>query len=176
MKYDENKTYYISLSAMFTAFTVLFIYLAGIMPSGRISMYFLSSLFISGIVLERKYKYAWISFIAASIIGALIVPDVLRIIPFVLFFGHYGIGKMYIEQMKDKMVAFIVKLVYFNVAVALTYLLAGSVIIADVSAYNLPWPLLIIIAEILFVVYDYLYSMAQQFYYTKIRKFMKPRK
>ena len=155
---------------MFTAFSVLFLFLAGVMPAGRISMYFLSSIFVSGLTIEREYLWALLCFIASSLIGLLILPDLLRLVPYVLFFGHYGIGKAYIERIKNKPFAFALKLLYFNVALLLIYLLANSVLTEDLSYIKLPVWAIALIAQIAFAVYDFVYSKVQQVYYEKLRR------
>lgn len=48
------KTHRISLAAMFAAMTLIVLYLAAILPSGRLSLYFLSSIFIAGLLVEDE--------------------------------------------------------------------------------------------------------------------------
>ena len=43
----------VSLTAMFAAMSLLFLYMAAVLPTMRFSMYFLSSIFIMGLILEE---------------------------------------------------------------------------------------------------------------------------
>ena len=168
-RYNSHR---ISLAAMFTAFSLLFLFLSSILPTGRIAMYFLSSIFVMGILLEGQYAMAFISFLAVSLLGFFILPDKLRVVPYICFFGHYGIGKTFIEnRVKDKIIAYILKLLYFNASMVLIYFFATSVLIADLNM-KLPIWLLIVLAEVVFVVYDFLYSLVTTFYYRRVRKFL----
>ena len=161
----------ISLAAMLAAFTLLFLYIASIIPSGKFAMYFLSSVFISALLVEYETGLAFLMFVAVSLLSLLILPDRTRVLYYILFFGHYGIGKHYIEKIKDKVVAFVVKLLYFNAAMGLMYILATKLFLAD-SVSTLPIWALLVIAQVVFVIYDYLYSLVTEFYYQRLRKWL----
>jgi hypothetical protein len=161
----------ISLAAMLGAFTLLFLYIASVIPTGRFAVYFLSSVFVAALMVEYDTGLAFLMFVAVSLLSFLILPDRTRVFYYILFFGHYGIGKHFIEKIKDKVVAFVLKLLYFNAAMGLMYLLATKLLVAD-TVSPLPVWVLLIIAQIVFVVYDYLYSMVTQFYVQHIRKWL----
>lgn len=167
----QTKSHRISLASMFTAFSLLFLFLSSILPVGRVTMYFLSSIFISGILLEDDFPLAFMSFLATSLLALLILPDILRVVPFVLFFGHYGIGKKYIERIKDKVIAFILKLLYFNLCMGLIYFAASKIWSQDLNL-GFPLWLTILIMEIIFVLYDIAYSKIQEFYWLRIRRWL----
>ena len=163
----------ISLTAMFAAMSLLFLYLASILPTLRITAYFLSSVFIMGLVLEEEIGLAFLMFAAVSLLSLLLMPNILRVVPYVLFFGHYGIGKYYIQKnVKDKIVGYILKLLYYNAALALIYLLATEIVTQDVLSLGLPLWALAIIAEAAFVLYDYVFTQVTKYYYNNIRRFL----
>lgn len=168
----KHTAHRVSLTAMFAAMSLVFLYLASVLPAGRVVSYFLSSVFVMGLVLEEEIGLAWLMFAVVSALSLLLMPDILRVVPYVLFFGHYGIGKYYIQtRVRDKVMAYILKLLYYNAALVLTYLLAKSVIEQDVL--NLaPFWVVIIIAEIAFVVYDYAYTKATTYYFNNIRRLL----
>ena len=167
----QIRSHRISLAGMFTAFSLLFLFLSSILPVGRVTMYFLSSIFISGILLEDDFPLAFMSFLATSLLSLLILPDIIRVVPFVLFFGHYGIGKKFIERIRDKVISFILKLLYFNVCMALIYFAASTVWSQDLNLGFSLW-LTILIMEIVFVLYDIAYSKIQEFYWARIRRWL----
>ena len=161
----------VSLTAMFASMSLLFLYLASVLPSGRIAMYFLSSVFVMGLVLEEEIGLAFLMFAAVSLLSLLLMPNQLRVIPYVLFFGHYGIGKYYIEtRVRDKIVRYIVKLLYYNVALVLMYLIASKVLFEDIAFDVIPFWLVIILAEIAFAVYDFAFTKVTGYYYNNIRR------
>ena len=163
----------VSLTAMFAAMSLLFLYLASVLPTMRVAMFFLSSIFVMGLVLEEEIGLAFLMFGAVSLLSLLLMPNILRVVPYVLFFGHYGIGKYFIEtNIKDKVIRYVAKLLYFNVAVALIYFLARKVFVQDLVDTGIAVWLLIILAEIAFVVYDFLFTKVTSYYFNNIRRFL----
>jgi hypothetical protein len=163
----------ISLTAMFASMSLLFLYLASILPTMRIAMYFLSSVFVMGLVLEEEIGLAFLMFGVVSLLSLLLMPNILRVVPYVLFFGHYGIGKYFIEtSIKDKVVRYVIKLLYYNVGLALIYFLARQVFAQDLLELGIAVWLLVILAEIAFVVYDYVYTKIASYYFNNIRRFL----
>jgi len=164
-----KKTYSVSLSAMFTALSLIFLYLAVIVPAGNLIFYFVSSLFVSGMVVEHKPFYALLVYIASSLLGLLIVPNLLMVLPYVMLFGHYGIGKYIFEKYLSKTLSYIMKLLYYNVGIVLIYLFAYSVFFEGLLA-QIPLLALIAIAQVVFVVFDFVYSKVLLWYYLNVRR------
>lgn len=164
-----KKSYRVSLTAMFAALTLIMLYLAAILPTGRLAFYFLSSIFISAVLVERQPVMALMLYLVVSGLGLLIVPNLTMVLPYVLLFGHYGIGKYYIEKIKDKVTCFILKLLYFDLFLGLTYWLVGNLLLGSVLEQLQPW-VLIVLSQVAFVIYDILYSKVTLYYYNNIRK------
>ncbi len=162
----------VSLTAMFAAMSLLFLYLAAVLPTARFAMYFLSSVFIMGLVLEEELGLAFLMYVAVSLLGLLLMmPSLVFVLPYVLFFGHYGLGKYYLEtRVKDKVIRYIIKLLYYNVALVLIYLVARATVI-DILAVLPIWAV-ILIAEAAFVVYDYLFTKVTGYYFNNIRRLL----
>lgn len=154
---------------MFTAFALIFLYLAAIIPALRLGLYFISGIFTAGLTVEKRPGWAMIMFAATSGLGLLIVPNFLLMIPYICLFGHYAIGKYIFERTRNKAISFIMKLLYFNAGLALIYFFAwdffGQGVLAD-----FPFFLLIILAQAAFIVYDFIFSKVIAFYVTSVRK------
>jgi len=167
----KHTAHRVSLTAMFAAMSLLFLYLASILPTMRISMYFLSSVFVMGLVLEEEIGLAFLMFAAVSLLSLLLMPNILRVVPYVLFFGQYGIFKYFIQKkIKDKIIGYILKLLYYNAALALMYLLAKEIIFEDVLNSSIAFWIIIIIAEAAFVAYDFAFTKVTSFYFNNIRR------
>ncbi len=163
----------VSLTAMFASMSLLFLYLASVLPTGRIAMYFLSSIFIMGLVIEEEIGLAVLMYIGVSLMSLLLMPNIIRVLPYVIFFGHYGIGKYYIQtRIKDKVAAYIVKLLYYNVALGLVYLLAQQIIYEDVLSTGVAFWLFVVLAEVAFVIYDFLYDKVTSYYFNNLRRLL----
>ena len=162
----------LSLASMFSAFSLLFLYLASILPGVQIVLYFLSSIFVMGIMLEERYGLALLSVLAVSLLGFWLLPDKVLLLPYVFFFGHYGIGKYLIEKKRKRASAMLLKYVYFNIALAALYFTARSLLLSQIP-FELPLIAFIILMQVIFLVYDFLFSKVTLFYNDRIRKRLK---
>jgi hypothetical protein len=170
MKHREIKgAYGIAFAAMMAALSVIFLFLSAVLPTGKLVMYFLSSIFIAPLAYGQAPKYAMGCFLSAALIGFLLLPSKLGIVPYVLFFGHYGLGKYYIEKIKRKRLGFLLKFLYFNVCIALCYLLAKEVLLADISV-EIPLWTIALAAQAIFLIFDFAYSLVLDIYYKRILK------
>ena len=111
-------------------------------------------------------------YITVSLLGLLLMmPRFAFVLPYVLFFGHYGIGKYYLEmRVKDKVIRYILKLLYYNVALVLIYLVARATLIDILDV--LPIWAVILIAEAAFVLYDFVFTKVTGYYFNNIRRLL----
>ncbi len=168
MKADRLKTKKIALNGILGALAVICLVLAVVLPTNKISLYALSSFFVTISIIESGVKAAWIFYVATSLLGLILLPNKLGILPYALFFGLYGIVKYYIEKLDKIMIEFAIKLVYFNICLGLLVLLASEIFGYSV-AVKLPWFLAIIAVEVIFLLYDIVYSLFINYYKARIR-------
>lgn len=153
---------------MFTALTLLAVMIANMTPVLRITMYFVASVFIMGIMVERMTVAALVSFAVVLFVGFLIVPNKGGMLPYLFFFGHYGIFKYWVDADRGGALTMIKKLIYFNVGAVLIYFQTGG-FLTEQFPIQLPWWGLLIGAEIIFFLYDWLFTKATQWYYGFVR-------
>lgn len=171
----KNDVYEISLAAMLTAFSLIFLYFAAISPTLKITLYFVSSIFVAALLSENRIGLAIMQFVATSLLALLVVPNIIDVLPYVFLFGHYGIGKYIIEQkVPKKSIAICFKLIYFDVCMFLIYLFAKNVLFGNILSV-LPLPAVVIAAQLIFFVYDFIYTYFAVFYYKNIRKHLAKR-
>ena len=157
---------------MSISLSLLFFYLAMIIPTGRIALFFISSIFVAPLAYERELGLSIIVYIGTSLLAFLIVANKMMMIPYVLLFGHYGIGKVLAERKFKRLVAFIVKLIYFNICLAGCLIIGMELLINRELIDAIPIWLLVIIAQVVFVIYDFAYSLVIDIYFKRIRKFL----
>ena len=162
--------YRISLTAMMMAFSLLFFYLGTMLPTGRLVCYFVSSIFIAPLAYEDEVGLSVIAFIGAALLGLLIVPNKLNVIPYVLFFGHYGIGKYFIEKKCGKLLGFLIKFVYFNICFVACYFLVKDLLFSAEALATIPVWIIFVGAQVVFLIYDFAYSLGLDIYFRYIRK------
>lgn len=163
----------LSLGGILTALTVVSVFFADIMPTNTLSLYALSSFFVSVVLIEIGVKASWVFYFATSLLSFIIVPDKTMVIPFISFFGVYGIIKHYLEKCSNRAVEYIIKIIFFNANVVLAYFLIKALFEAQTLFRGAPLWAVLIILQVIFLVYDYIYTLFIQYYVNKLRKILK---
>lgn len=172
MKSDAINTKRIALNGILGALAVICLVLAAILPTNRLSLYALSSFFVAVSIIESGVKAGWIFYAATCLLALIVVPNKLGIIPYVIFFGMYGIVKYYIEKLNKIIVEYMLKLVFFNICVGIAALTVIE-FFGFKLAVELPWWLLIIALQVIFFLYDIVYTLFINFYRGKLRPKLK---
>lgn len=168
----SNKSKKVALGGVIVLLSVLCLYLASILPTNRLFFFCLSTVFIAAIVIEFKTYFSLITYGAVSILGFIILPNKLIMIPYVIYFGYYGIIKYYIEKINNILVEWIIKIVLFNLFVYATYIITVNLFISNIDI-KLPIWLIILLLQVFFIIYDICYSLAINYYKYKLRKFLR---
>ena len=170
----------LTLGAMVTALTMLSLYAAAVLPAGRISCYFLSSIFIFALCAEGAYVTALTAFAASAGLAWLLLPDKLVAAAYTLLLGHYNIFKTILDTHLESIpFRVVLKLLYCSVFTAAGLYVAIILIGVDVMA-NLPewlpvWGV-VAAAEAAFIMLDVLQSLLGKFYVSRIRSVIVPRR
>ncbi|MCX7843523.1 MAG: hypothetical protein N2489_10725 [Clostridia bacterium] len=173
MKKDGNSlSKKLSLSGILLALTVITLFVESIAPTNRLSLYALSSFFIAVVIIEAGVKAAWSFYFASCILSFIIVQSKIELIPYAVFFGVYGIIKLYIEKINNIVIEYLLKLLFFNLVAILSFLMLKELILPGFRL-PLPWWIVLLAAEAAFIVYDYVYSLAIGFYLNRLKKILK---
>lgn len=161
----------VTLSGILLAFTVICVFLAANLPTSRLSFYALSSLFLAVVIIEFGSKAGWAFYIASGVLSTVLIPR-LEVIPFIVFFGVYGLIKLYIEKLHSRISEYILKLIYFNICLVLGLMFLKEFILGGV---NLSMPIYIVagLLEVVFIVYDYIYTLFIRFYGAQLKPKLK---
>lgn len=172
--YDKNNNIAkkVAYGGIVNLLTIVSLYLASILPTNRLLFFGLSSIFLAIVVIEFGTKFAFINFISASILGLILVYNKLILVPYILFFGYYGIVKYIIEKINNIVFEWILKLLIYNCALYLIFLFTIKLLMEDIKV-NLPIWVLIILVEVVFIAYDFGFSVAISYYKDKIKKIIK---
>ncbi|MGI6778322.1 MAG: hypothetical protein ACOX7R_10015 [Acetivibrionales bacterium] len=169
MNKDSKVVKRVALSGILLALTVIMLFLASTLPTSRLSFYALSSFFVSFIIIEFGAKYGFFFYFAALILALAVIPDKIGLIPFAIFFGIYGLVKFYIEKLNRIIVEYILKVVFFNICLAIGIIFIKEFFLGSISI-KVPLWAIIAALEIAFIVYDCVYSLIIQYYKSRIRK------
>ena len=176
MKSGMRETKKITLSAIIVAFGVLFMTLGYFVEALDPTVAALLSLAMVFVFLEIGSPYTWLVYACTTLLGFLFYSASLVWVTYGLVFGLYPIIKAYVERLK-KGAWIIVKLVYFNLSLAL---------LTVVSEFVLGIPLIItegfegvmasvitvasyILMNLAFILYDICITKAVKIYYARLR-------
>jgi hypothetical protein len=168
------KTSNIALGGICLALTIIFIFGASFVPGIELTLFALSSLFTAIMVIEADVASATVMYVAAVILGLLILPNKLAIIPYAFFFGHYGIFKYYAEKCRSAALQLIIKGLLFAVLLCVGLLAFKDVLLGSISLPDYPVWILIIGGILMMYLYDYIYTLVINYYMRRLKgKIMK---
>lgn len=168
----QNKARRLSLSGVLLSLTVIALFIESVAPVNKLSLYALSSFFVSVVIIEFGSGAGWLFYLTSCILAAIVVQDKMALIPYILFFGIYGVVKYHIEKLGKLVLEYVLKLLFANMIIFLLYHLFRQLILPDIKT-ELPLLLLLVLAQAAFLLYDYVYSLFIQYYGNKIKKILK---
>ena len=165
----SSKTSKIALGGICLALTVVFMFAGSIVPGIELTLFAVSSLFTAVMIIETGVKGGILMYAAAVILGLVIIPNKLAMIPYAFFFGYYGILKYYIEKLKGRYIQLIVKIIFFAVVLCTGLIGFNELLLGSIHLPDYPVAVLIIAGIVMMVVYDYIYTMLINFYVRRIK-------
>ena len=147
-----------------TALAVIFMFGASFVPGIELTLFLISSLFTAVMVLEAGAAGGLSVFAAASLLGLILVPNKLALVPYIFCFGYYAVLKFYIEKIKSGVLQMTIKVVYFAAIVLLGLLVFKSVLTAGIHMPDWPVAGLIIAGIVMLVLYDYVMTFLINWY------------
>lgn len=163
----------IAFAGMFTGIAAVFLYISTIIPTGKLTLFFLASLPVSIMIVEFGAGAGIAVYSAICLLSLLISGNILGVVPFVFFFGHYPIFKYFIEKGRKAAVEVLLKLAVFNISGLLWYLLFKSLFITAFPAPltdNIILPAVAFAAmQAAFLIYDYVYSRLIYYYKSELK-------
>ena len=162
----------IALNGILTAINVIILFLATVAPTGRLSLYALSSFLTAIIVIEFGNHTAFVFFLVTGLLSFFVIPDKTGIVPYIVFFGFYGILKSYIEKIGRFVPEYLLKLASFNILVLIAFVFIKKFFFENIPVGYPVW-FLAAALEIVFIIYDYVYSLFIQYYLNRIRNILK---
>jgi len=118
----NRKTRSLTLSALFTALTLISLYVASVWPTGMPGLVAFSSLFGAAAVIEVGVAPGLYVYIASSALGMLLLPNKSAPLLYILFFGFYPVVKSLIERIGAAAARWALKILIFNASLAAMWL------------------------------------------------------
>ena len=153
--------------AVLTALGVVLLFLTNIIPAGKLGTMALASLPVCAALM--LYGNAWSAgvFAVTALLGFLLFPGATAI-GYALFFGYYPIAKSVFERVRGSWQPWALKLILYAAAFTAYWFLAKA-LFSD-AAELLPWYAVFFVGAVVFVLYDWCYSLIIRFYLDKIAR------
>lgn len=152
------------------ALAVISVFFASVVPGLELTFYAVSSVFTAIMVIETGLRGGIVFYFASVILCFIMVPSKGALLPYILFFGIYGIVKYLAERPENPVLQMILKTAVFAAVFGAGYiffrtLFFGNINIPDVSRW-----ILIIGALAGFLLYDFIFTLLIKFYRKRIKR------
>ena len=176
----------ISLGGILVALISIILYSASILPISTLTILTIASAIIPVCIIRSNVKTSIFVYISSSLIAFFLVPINIGLLYFI-FFGVYGIIKYFIERMRKENIEIILKLLFFNIAFLIGFIIMQNILginivagletlvskFVDTSTSLIASIVLWIVAQPIFLIYDYAMTMIITFYLERIHKVSK---
>lgn len=163
----SNSGKIIALGGVLLALSLISIYVASFVPGFEITFYTISSVLVPIMIIESKVKGGWLLYLACSVMSLLILPNKIAAIPYIFFFGIYGIIKFYLEKIKQPVIQLVLKIFIFTIISVVAYKFFYSLFFEVITLRDSPPLVLLIIGEVFFIFYDMILSGVINYYYKR---------
>lgn len=173
----KSKSFKVALGGIIAALSVALMFMTGLIPTLTYAIPAICGFLLTIIVVEISPAFAFAVYFAVSFISIFLVADKEAALFYALFFGYYSIIKGYIERKCNKTVEWIVKLIIFNISVVAASLIATKVFMIPFGEFGalgkMAIPLLLVLGNVVFVIYDIALTRIISVYVYKWRKYIK---
>lgn len=165
---QRNNTKRLTTCAMFCALGVILLYLGSLIEVADISMAVIASLFCVLAVIEYGKGAPWTVFAVTAVLSLLLLPNKSAAVYYTFFFGFYPILKAYFERL-DKVKAWILKEIVFNVSLAVIIVIVKLLLMPGVDIPVMMYVIAVVLCEGVFLLYDIALTRLITFYLFKLR-------
>lgn len=162
----------IAYSGVATALSVVMLFLGSIFWVLGYTMPLVASLVMIILLDSISQKSALLTFISTSIISFILLNDKECVLLYVLFFGYYPLIRDKINYIKPKFLSYLLKFITFNAAMVLTQVLCVYVFGIPFDDMFGKWGIVLFVLclNLVFVVFDKLYTLLLKLYRIKLKK------
>lgn len=162
----------IAYSGVATALSVVMLFLGSIFWVLGYTMPLVASLVMIILLDSISQKSALLTFVSTSIISFILLNDKECVLLYILFFGYYPLIRDKINDIKPKSLSYLLKFITFNAAMVLTQVLCVYVFGIPFDDMLGKWGIVLFVLclNLVFVVFDKLYTLLLRLYKIKLKK------
>lgn len=162
----------IAYSGIASALSVVMLFLGSIIWVLGYTMPLVASLIMIVLLDSVSKRSALLTFVSTFVISFILLNDKECVLLYVLFFGYYPLIRDKINDIKPKFLSYLLKFITFNAAMALVQVLCVYVFGIPFDDMLGKWGIVVFIIclNLVFVVFDKLYTLLLRLYRIKLKK------
>lgn len=178
MSNSKRRSFRAAFGGIIAALSVVLMFMTGLLPSLTYAVPAVCGALLMAAVIEINSGFGAVIYVAVSILSLLMVADKEAAVMYAAFFGYYPILKGFIERIKNTVVTWVLKYIVFNAAVVSAYFVLAKVFLIPFEGYGEDFlgkfalPLLLILANIVFALYDIALTRLVTAYLQRWRKYV----
>ena len=157
----------IAYGGILLSLNAILLILVNIVPFNTIFLLGLASFPISIVIMEWGLLSGISFYISSVILGLIIMNSKSQWLVYTFTFGIYGLAKYIIEKDRNIFIEYILKLGFANVVGLILYIIMKQFIYVPLNIVSVG------IFEVVFIIYDYMYSRFIDYYQLKLKKLIK---
>ena len=153
--YNSNsKASRTALVGVLSAGSLALLWVACLSPSGRLGLDAVAGLFPMAAVMASGRAAGYMCWAASSVLGLILLPDKGVALMYLLFFGLYPVLKSRFEGERRQMLAWLFKIGYFNLVLAIFWFALRALFLPNLPAWlDSSW-MIWLFGNVVFIVYD----------------------
>ena len=129
-------------------------YLSAFVPSAQLAVTALAGLFPVVAVIAAGRGAGYLCWGGSSVLALILCPDKWLGLTYLVFFGLYPVVKSWMENTKNAVMEWMLKLVYFNGVLAAFLWLLRGIVFAALPDVLRSAPMALLVCNVVFLVYD----------------------
>lgn len=163
----------VAYPAILGALSLICLYIAGLVPSGTWGLVALAGVFPAAAVISVGMGSGFLCWGGVSVLAFLLLPNKFSALLYAVLFGLYPMIKALIERKRLKGIEYVLKLVFFNVAFTLVFVIMKAAVLGSLPGMLSGTWLLYLVGNIVFLIYDFGFGKLIGFYIARIGRSVK---
>ncbi len=174
---NKSMTFKLSFSGIIAALSIVVMFLTSLIPTATIALPAIAGCLLVAVVFECGVKWGFCAYGVVAVLSFFLTPDREAFLIYTLFFGYYPVLFAVLERVKNKILKYFIKFVVFNIAVLLDFIIVSVLFgipfesiefLGDLTPY-----VLLLLANIVFLVFDFAFRGLIDFYFHKLHPLIK---
>jgi hypothetical protein len=157
----------VAYGGILLAINMILLLLINVIPINTLFIMGLASLPISIVIMEWGPKSGVAFYIASVVLGFIVMVNKTHWILYILTFGLYGVVKYMIEQDRSVYIEYLLKIMFANIIIVAIYFLLKPFVYIPINIIT------ILVFEVVFIVYDHVYTLFIEYYNRKLKRIIK---